>query len=222
MMKSIQYFCPSLVLFLAFSLLFACKKDSAGKAQFPIDFYSESAQVETATRVYTKGGEIKDPIKIRQLTGNVSYFHAEDDQTGKGNLYLSFVSKDSIFFGNNNFKFGVRQSGEQFLFTFSLTLLQSAAGFDNIRYHLLKHENVVQSQGAQTSKEVRIAYGNHQELKLPFFAYRISSSFDGTPRSLFRYDGIVNNEFNESSLSMLAAHDTLAVKTYILTLKARK
>lgn len=221
-MKSIQHFCPPTLLFLTMSVLAACKKDPSDKAQFPINFYSESAQIQTPTRVYTKNGEIKDPVKIQQLTGNVSYFHAEDNQLDKGSRYLIFESKDSVLFGSNEFKFNVQQTGQQFLFTSSLTRLQSVPAFDNIRDHLIKYENVVQSQGSQTSKEVRIAYGNHQELKLPIFAYRISSSLDGTPRSLFRYDGIINNEFNESSLSLLGPNDTIAVKTYILTLKARE
>lgn len=221
-MKSIQRFCPPALLFLAISALAACKKDPSDKAQFPIDFYSESAEVQTPTRVYTKNGEIKDPAKIQKLTGNVSYFHAEDNQLDKGSRYLIFESRDSVLFGSNKFKFSVQQSGQQFLFTSSLTRFQSVPVFDNILYHLIKYENVVQSRGSQTSKEVRIAYGNHRELKLPVFAYRISYSLDGTQRSLFRYDGIINNEFNESSLSLLGPNDTIAVKTYILTLKARE
>lgn len=210
-----------IVLFLAVVLLAACKKNSSEKTAYPVNFYAEGVEVQTATRMYTKTGEIKDPKKIKQLTQSVSYFFAEENQPGKGALILTFQSKDSVLFVSNDFKFKVQQTGEQFFFTSSLSHIQPPPAFDHIRYHLLKHENVVTSPGAITSREVRIGYGNYQQLRFPLFAYRISSSPDGTPRSLFRFDGLVNNEFNESSLTMLGAHDTIAVKTYTLTLKAR-
>lgn len=210
-----------LFFFLVILTTLSCKKDKSEETSFPITFYSEKAEVASDTRLYTKSGEIKDAQKISQFIARLSYFSAEQNQTGLGSKYLTFESKDSVTIVNKEFKFSVKQSGDQLLLTSNLRSISQKPFVDNFRYHLLKHENVVIEGNAETRKEVIVAYGNYQELKLPAFAYQISSSPTGNGNNLFRIGGLVTNEFNEAVLPMLGTNDTIAVKRYNIVIKAR-
>jgi len=210
-----------LSLFLLAITFLSCKKDKNETTTFPITFYAEKAEVSSDTRLYTKSGEIKDAQKIAQFVAKVSYFSAEQNQTGLGAQYLTFNSKDSVKFANNDFKFSVQQSGDQFLLTSNLRSISQKPFLDNFRYHLLKHENVVIEGTAEIRKEVIVAYGNYRELKVPVFAYQISSSPTGNGNNLFRLGGLFTNEFNEGVLQMLGTNDTIAVKSYNVIIKSR-
>jgi hypothetical protein len=210
-----------LFFFLVPLTILSCKKDKTEESSFPITFYSEKVELASDTRLYTKSGEIKDAQKIAQFIAKISYFNAEQNQTGLGSKYLTFESKDSVAFINNEFKFAVKQSGDQFILTSNLRSISQKPFVDNFRYHLLKYENLVTDGNAEIRKEVVVAYGNYRELKLPVFAYQISSSPNGNGNNLFRLGGLITNEFNEAALPMLGTNDTIAVKRYNIVIKAR-
>lgn len=209
------------LLLLATAIL-ACKKDKKEESQFPATLYSEKVEVSSETRAFTKSGEVKDPKQIAALTGKLSYFRAEDSQENIGTAYLTFNSKDSATFANDGFKYAITQSGNQFLLTSSARSVSPKPFLDHFRFHLPKYENVVAEGNGEIRKEVRIAYGNYKELKVSVFAYALSTSPRGVYNEGYKLSGMIINEFNmDVVLPMLGTYDTIAVKTYNLTIKAR-
>lgn len=209
-------------LLLLATIILACKKDKKEESQFPVTLYSEKVEVSSETRAFTKSGEIKDPKQIAALTGKLSYFRAEDSQENIGTAYLIFDSKDSATLADNGFKYAIKQSGNQLLLTSSARSLAPKPFLDHFRFHLPKYENVVTEGNGEIRKDVRVAYGNYQELKVSVFAYVLSTSPRGVYNEGYRLSGMIINEFNSNVvLPMLGTYDTIAVKTYNLNIKAR-
>lgn len=211
-------------LLLIFSIiLLSCKKNNDEQQSFPITFYMEKAQAVSDIRVYTKNGEIKDAQKIAQLVKNSNnYFQAEEFLNRTTSSYLTFLSRDSATFNNSYFRYQVKRSGDQFLFTSAITSVSPLPIFpDQIRYHLLKYEDVRFDNNAVFRKDVQIAYGDYKTLKIPAFGYLVSSGLETPVIGLSRIGGLVTNEFDESSLNRLGNKDTIAIKTYTIMLKAR-
>lgn len=200
-----------------------CKKDDDSEPNFPITLYGESVQVTADTRVYIRGAEIKDAEKISKLIKNYSsYFKAEESLSGIGSTYMTFISKDSATFENSLFRYGIQKSGDQFIMTSAITSISPLPVLpEEIRHHLIKHEHVSSVGNGEYRKDVKIAYGTYKELKVPVFGYLISSGLGGPVAGLSRLGGLIPNEFNESALSRLGANDTIAIKTYLITIKAK-
>lgn len=203
--------------------LTSCKKDNTETlVVFPLSLYGEKIEVAAATRMFTKNGEIKDPQMIAKFTANQVYFQAENDQSGKGALALTFLSKEKVFFAGSDesYQFSVAQSGEQFLFTSEMLYIAPSVIQDNFRNHLFKHEHVISSgpSGGVQSREVRVGYGSHKGMRMPLLAYCTST---GNGSAFFKTAGMNNNEFNEAALSYLQTNDTLAVKSYHLICKPK-
>ena len=212
----------------------SCKKED-DTAIFPLEIYVTKLEVSSATRLFTKDGEIKDAKKIARFVEKSESFHAEDSYSGLGQLAITFLSKDSAFFENKDYRFGVNKNGNQFIFTSARAYLQPIGNSltEHILVHLFKHRNVAGSvtipvfngNGSETVsgvKEVRVAYGNYVELKFPMLAYSAKSKV-GTEDaySVANNSGIINNELDTSAPSYLTGNDTLAVKLYMVTCKKK-
>ncbi len=212
----------------------SCKKGD-DSIIFPLEVYGTKVEVSSATRLFTKDGEIKDARKIAKFVDKSEYFQTEDNKNALGRLAMTFLSKDSVLFDGDSNRFGVSQNGNQFIFTSSKAFLPIATNSltDHILAQLFKHKNVVSdvtipvfngSGGyiAKGLREVRVAYGNFVELKFPLLAYSAKSKV-GTEDaySVASNSGLTNNELDVTAPSYLKGNDTLAVKLYMLTCRKK-
>lgn len=209
-------------LFYITGIITGCKKEDDDRSVvFPLQFYTEKAEVSSSTRVFTKDGEIKDAEKIAKFPANSAYFHAEDDFTGFGGLYLTFSSKEKAVFGDGNStsQFVVVQSGNQFLFTSEMKSV-IPENQNALTYDIFKYQHVVGAVpfGGSIVSEMRVGYGDYKEIRFPILAYYLLVR-NGSAVSMS--SGLTNNELNEAVLAKLKNNDTLAVKVYMMTCKAK-
>lgn len=205
--------------------LFGCKKEKTEEIIFPIGMFAEKAEVVSDTKIYIKGGQLNDPQKVTELMWIYTReFRQEQNLTGAGERYLNFVAKDSVTFFNMHSPYLIERNGNRLMMT---STIQSIAPLpflpDQLYHHVTKHQNIRTEGNSQISMDVRVAYGNnYDELKLPMFAYVVSSRIETPVNRLDRRGGLVVNEFNEDILNKLGKNDTILVKTYMLKVKAKK
>lgn len=204
-------------------LLFTnCKKNDAEKPiVFPVTFYAEKLEVTSGVRMFTKDGEIKDQQTIGKFVKNVIYFNLEQEQNDIGSEIITFLSKEKAYFtGNDASKFDVAQSGSQFLFTSEMKYISAPSNQNHFTNHILKHRNVKTDGGfaSREAREVRVAYGNYQQIKSPILAYH---TFSGNANNYFKLGGSTYNEFNEGVLAYMKTGDTIAVKSYQVVCNAK-
>lgn len=211
------------LLCLASLFLSACKKEAKEAPLapvFPIDFYLEKLEPKSGLRLFTKDGEIKDPLQIAKFAAQKNYFELNYTITGKEEKMFSFASKDQVIFqysANYKGEFDVEHVGERFLF--------SSNGFVQIPYYrngitnnLFKYELIDNTQMNPFLKFVYLAYGDYKTLVMPIQLYYASRTDYWGYR---RERDMAYNEINESFVSTLKEKDTLAFKTYQLSVKAR-
>ena len=227
-MKTFLKFRTLILLSIVVVALNSCKKDDDATI-FPLEVYNSKLEVSSATRLYTKNGEIKDAQKVAKFVEKLDVFHAENDKSGIGTLAMTFLSADSVFFGSDKNRFGVSKNSDQFIFTSAQTVLTTNVNIllEHILLNLFKHQNIVGSYPIPSSngyynvkaiKEVRVAYGNYRELKFPMMAYSVkSTSGSGDAYTAAYSNGVINNEFEANATSYLKGNDTLAVKMYTVT-----
>ncbi len=208
---------PGLIyLFYITTVISGCKKEDK-PVVFPLRLYAEKAEVSSSTRLFAKNGEIKDTKKIAEFSANSAYFHAEDNFTGIGKLYVTFSSKEKAIFGDGNStsQFVVAQSGDQFLFTSEQTSVMPENQND-YTYDIFKYQHVVGviPFGGSIISEMRVGYGDYTQMRFPVLAYYLLVR-NGSAVSM--QSGLTNNEFNEAVLAKLKNNDTLAVKVYMMT-----
>lgn len=232
-MKTFLNFRTLILLSIVIVALNSCKKDDDATI-FPLEVYNSKIEVSSATRLYTKNGEIKDAQKVAKFVEKLDVFHAENDKSGIGTLAMTFVSADSVFFGSDKNRFGVSKNRDQFIFTSANAYFtpNNNSLLDHILVNLFKYRNVVGTytipnfNGTYTvvngKKEVRVAYGNYRLLKFPMMAYRVKSKLgSGDAYSVASQGGVINNELDESVISSLKGNDTLAVKMYTVTCRRK-
>ena len=215
LLKTLRHTTCTIFLSLTVLLLTNCKKNDTEKPiVFPVTFYVEKLEVTSGVRMFTKDGEIKDQQKIGNFVKNVVYFNLEQEQSDIGTEAITFLSKEKAYFtGNDASKFDVIQMGPQFLFTSEMKYLSAPSNQNDFTKHILKHRNVKTDGGFASSeaREVRVAYGNYQQIKFPILAYHTLS---GNANSYFKLGGSTFNEFNEGVLAYMKTGDTIAVKSY--------
>jgi hypothetical protein len=215
----------TLVLTIFVASLLACKKEKeAEKINFPVTFYAEKAEVVSDTKVYIKGGHLNDPQKTTELMWIYSrYFSQEKTLENAGQQYLTFLSKDSVTLFNSHSPYLVERSGNMMMMTSTIQRISPRPVLQNQLYdQVAKYQNIKYEGDIQISKDLRPAYGTgYTELKIPMFAYVTSTWINGPVSGLNRRGGLVANEFNEDVISRIGDRDTIIVKRYMLTLKAR-
>jgi hypothetical protein len=208
-----------LLMAIIFICLTGCKKNEK-PVVFPVALYAERIEIASSTRLYTKDGEIKDPQKVAMFVKDLVVFRWENDDTNKGQLAITFPSKEKAIFGEQTYQFDVAQTCDQFLFTSEIQYSTVPANRDDYRTHILKYKNVVTLPFANDQvREVRVGYGNYTQLRIPMMAY---ATHIGDNSSSSKSTGISNNEFDLAALSYLKANDTLAVKVYNVICKAKQ
>ena len=227
-MKTFLKFRTLILLSIIVVALNSCKKDDEATI-FPLEVYNSKLEVSSATRLYTKNGEVNDAQRVAKFVEKLDVFHAENDKSGIGTLAMTFLSADSVFFGSDKNRFGVSKNGDQFIFTSAQTVLTTNVNIllEHILLNLFKHQHIVGSYpipssngyyNVRTIKEVRVAYGNYKILKLPMMAYSVkSTSGSGDAYTAAYSNGVINNELDANATSYLKGNDTLAVKMYTVT-----
>jgi hypothetical protein len=215
LLKTINQTTSTLFLTLTVLLLTNCKKkDTEKPIVFPVTFYAEKLQVTSIIRMFTKDGEIKDQQKIERFVKNVIYFNLEQEQNDIGSEAVTFFSKEKAYFsGNEASIFDVTQSGQQFLFTSEMKYILAPSNQNDFTKHIFKHRNVKTDGGFASSevREVRVAYGNYQQIQFPILAYH---TFSGNLNTSFKLGGTTFNEFNEGVMAYMKTGDTIAIKSY--------
>ncbi|RZM27356.1 MAG: hypothetical protein EOO88_13610 [Pedobacter sp.] len=219
-MMKIKYSIPILLL-----IMLGCKKEnSESKTVFPVNMYLEKAEIISDTKVYTKGGQLNDLQKTTELMWIYTrYFSLEQNLENVGQQYLSLISKDSVTFFNMHSPYVIQRTGDRLIMTSAIQFIASKPMLpDQLYHHVARYQNIKSEGDTEISRDVRLAYGNgFSELKIPAFAYVTSSRIEGPVSGLNRRGGLVINEFNEEVLKRIGERDTIIVKTYSLTVKAR-
>ncbi len=213
----------TILLLLLITALYGCKKDEP-EVNFPITLYAEQAMVVSDTKVYVKGGLLNDPKKTQELMWIYSRnFRLEQETQNANEPFLSFISKDSVDFFNTHSPYLISRNGEMLTMTSTIQSIAPVPVLQNQLYHhVAKYQNIKTEGNTEISKDVRIAYGSgYDELKIPMFAYVTSSWINSAVSGLNRRGGLVINEFNADVINRLGDRDTIIVKTYLLTVKAK-
>lgn len=202
--------------------LLACKKEKTEEITFPINMYVEKAEVVSDTKIYIKGGQLNDPQKVAELMW-IYTRNFNQEQRVTDEIFLKFLSKDSVTFFNMLSPYHIEKTGDKLIMTSSVQSIAPKPFFpDQLYRHVTKYQNVRAEGNSEISKDVRLAYGsNYKELKIPMFAYVVSSRILTPANRLDRRGELVVNEFNEDVLNKLGNNDTILVKTYMLTVKAK-
>lgn len=213
---------PILLFVLITLVITSCKKNNEKPVTYPLNFYAERIEIVSETRMFTQDGEIKDAQKIAEFTASMDdYFKAENNIDNKGELYVTFLSKEKAIFEGNNYEFEVSQNGDQHLFTSELKTIIPPKVNDSFIDYILKYQSVVTdgTGSGLTLREMKVGYGNYQEIRFPVLVYATTQGIEG--QFIHKTKMITNNEFNESVISQLRANETLAVKTYMVICKAK-
>lgn len=196
--------------------LSACKKDNIENFPHVLKFIGISKKSDV--RIYINGGvELKDKAAINKYLANWAALDNANNKPYDLDV-ITFTSKDSITFGKFDLKYSVQRKKDQYLFYSEYPLF---IGFENVvdPYVLYTSEiiPVDQSSGYPSRrKDVRVAYGNNNNIKLSILQYKIARS-NGNSYSMAM--GYVFNEFSTSNLSSLQQGDTLAVQEFTINYK---
>ncbi|WP_285055360.1 hypothetical protein [Pedobacter ginsengisoli] len=217
----------STLYFLFIVALSGCKKDGKkdeNTTNFPITLYAEKATVVSDTKVYVKGGLLNDPKKNQELMWTYSrHFKLEQELQNAGETFMTFIAKDSVDFFNRHSPYVISRNGEMLTLTSAIESISPLPVLQNQLYHhVAKYQSIKTEGNIEISKDIRIAYGNgYSEYKIPMFAYVTSSWINGPVSGLNRRGGLVINEFNADVINRIGDRDTIIVKTYLLTVKAK-
>lgn len=203
-----------IIFFIISLLLFSCKKSE--EVVFPFDLTVISIKEKTAVRVFTKLGEITD-AKIKARYTNYEVVHDYHMLPIDSNFKISFLSKDSVLMGSS--KFSVERNDKLFLFHSEKYAIHQDPGFGMQVQDILKYSSPkIPVVGGYALKETRVSRGNYDEMQLSGLRYLLQKK-SGTWRST--ESGILFNEFDEGSLSLLGVQDTLSVRELIIDLKSK-
>lgn len=217
----------STLYFLLIIALSGCKKDGKkdeDTINFPITLFAEKATVVSDTKVYVKGGLLDDPKKTQELMWIYSrHFKLEQELQNAGEAFMSFRSKDSVEFFNRHSPYVISRNGEMLTLTSAIqTIAPLPFPQNQLYHHVAKYQSIKTEGDAEISKDIRIAYGSgYHEYKIPMFAYVTSSWMNSPFNGLNRRGGLVINEFNADVINRIGDRDTIIVKTYLLTVKAK-
>jgi hypothetical protein len=216
------------ILFLALcGYLPSCKK--GGEQQsifFPQTLYFTQLSAKTGVRVFTKNGQITDPIVIARFIKNTTNFNLQN-QAIDANDKLIFTSKSNVLFGVPGVPFdlnsGFASTKTEFIFH---SQKQNTVNTQSLAYKLLKFKAPLKTIGTAptltyTSPEVRVAYGNYLDLNFSVLSYKIAQD-DGI--TLETQTNIVSNQaidFNAAFLAQLPTIDTIAVQEFIYNYKVK-
>lgn len=196
--------------------LFSCKKDKHDEILFPRDLSIISIQKKTEVRVFSNKQEVtNEVIKTRFAADEVFSYGS---QTITVESKLSFSSKDSVSFGNQ--QFSVVQNGDLFLFHAVDGYIE--VNLNNPYYKMIKYKNpllpVASGPNFMTyfTNEVKVAHGNFNKMELSVLCYVFKQ---GNPSSSWsKSTGTLFNEFDQESISSLGVNDTLAVQEFVINL----
>lgn len=205
-----------------------CKKDDT--VTYPINYYGDRIEVQSKTRLFSKNGEIKDPIQIAEFTAGVEQFSdviPEASAVEKNVLAATLLSFNEARFGENPEKFSIEKKDNQYLF-YAATEYRFTSEIEiltQLGKHSRKTNTFEPHQAWQTTwtylgHEVKVAYGNQKELRFPRLAYYLAKKSDNGITS-YAYGGWFNNEFNEGALAYLREGELLAIKVYDVVCKSR-
>ena len=203
--------------------LCGCKKNE-NKINFPIPFYAEQTTVVSDTKVYVKGGLLTDLKKTQELIWTYGRnFKLEQETKIATEPFLNFISKDSVDFFNTLSPYVISRNGDMLTMTATIQSLEAAPILQNQLYHHVAKYQIRKNDGnIELSRNVRIAYGSgYSEYKIPMFAYVTYSWINNPDTRLIRRGGLIINEFNDDVINRIGDRDTIVVKRYMLTVKAR-
>ena len=186
--------------------------------------YAEKAEVVSDTKVYVKGGVLSDPQKTQELISIYSrHFSQENKLDNAGEQYVSFISKDTVTFCHRHSPYLIKRTGNMLMMRSTIQSISPKPMLPNQLYHhVAKHQDIRTEGDAEISWDLKPAYGTgYDELKIPMFAYSVSSRITGPVSGLNRRGGLVVNEFNEDVIKQIGDNDTIVVKTYMLTVKVK-
>ncbi|TSJ40348.1 hypothetical protein FO440_11350 [Mucilaginibacter corticis] len=210
------------LLFLTLCIL-ACKKDKStdyANVVFPHKLYVTGVTQKGTIRVYTANGEITDmALKNKFIGKDSTYFNLAYQPSDTSSM--TFIDRDTAMFSSSTLKYAVTKNITQFLFT---SKFRSPLNKSDFIYNLLKYHDPAPASinGAVIEGEVRVGYGDYNNLSFSRLSYKIvsSSSF----QNVFQYKssaGALFNEFNSSVITQLKTNDTLAIQEAAVVLKSR-
>ncbi|WP_316822924.1 hypothetical protein [Pedobacter gandavensis] len=208
------------LLFLFSAIFTACKKEPKSEnIVFPVNFYVHQLKVKSGVRLFTKDGEVTDPIKISKFAGHKDFFNIKDSLVVQPEFLFSITSLDSARFtiGNYNNKYTYEIKGNKFLFS-SAQVFPLPENSPELNDKLFKYQSVINLGMYQVQRPIQLAYGDFKAVELPMQIYYIARR---TESSYHITNGFSNNEINESFLTTLKNQDTLAYRTYHLICKAQ-
>lgn len=200
----------------------ACKKDKAGAdtLTFPKELAIAKVSAKNDLLLFSNKTEIKDSeIKNRFVNNVKGYFNLDEQPLGSG-ARMSFLSEDTATFSSSGSKFSIQKDEDLFLFYSKLSIPVPSSYPPTLR-DFLKYTyplSPLPSPGGESSyltKEVRVGRGSYQELQLAIMGYKLKRG------NFSSMAGTVFNEFDRTHIPKLGVNDTLAIREFIITFKAK-
>ena len=224
---------PILILLACICLFFSCKKDnSANNIQYvsPTKLYATKINKITDIQLFTNKHEVFSADSIQNFLNiyNTSGFfniNQTVDTSESNNNTISFIAKDTAILQPGNVKFYIIRHNDQFLFysVIQTETIQAFVGLFKYSYPNTLEGATYDGEPTYATKEVRVGYGNYNEINMSYLRYEISRvtfNSGGIPGS-YSYSNSLYNEFNLDLVPTLTVNDNVAVQQYSITYKIR-
>jgi hypothetical protein len=190
----------------------SCKKDHN---DLPATLYLKNITFKDEVRIYTKNGEITDPLvrdRSKISTGINLISHPINPQANSA--HVTFLSNNSFLLTSERYSY--EKLNDTFIFTYVDSLLVHPNGNDVLTVIPFYKNSTVRNNndGTFTYWKQFVGHGGYSALQISGMDLCVLKRDTVTGAITQRRFGVDLNEFNADAIKSLGKYDTLAVREY--------
>jgi hypothetical protein len=203
---------PLILLFITVCLFtISCKKDDSKIDNLPTTLYFRNLTFKDDIKVYTRDGEITDPVVRAQsiISTGVGLVAPNPSSTG----HVTFLSDNSFLLNNDSYNF--KKTGDTFIFNDIDSAIVGPQDGWIAALPFYKYPTATKiDNGNYIYRRQFVGYGNYSALKISGMDYGILKRDTVTRAIIERRVEYQLNEFNRDGIKALGKYDTMAVREY--------
>lgn len=176
--------------------------------------------------MFNAAGQVTNNAEISTALNGIENFDLEKQRIDKNKITITFNSESEAILGEANWKYSIVKNGNQFLFySESGSVVAENPHFPSSTLYraMLRYIDKIDNSSPwfpPLTRDVRVAYGNHKELRLAALAYHIYRAAE-RGGSYSYWSGLTFNEFDPDVVTKLKNGDYIVVKEYQIVLRSR-